>query len=69
MRLMEDQIVRVIGRGGGVGWAVVVTEPAEGAENKDDGDLKHALVPESYLEPYKLDWELDEGAATNWRTA
>ena len=77
MRLVEDQIVRVVGRGGGVGWAVVVVavEPVEllDAIEKDssmvdgigdDGALKattrHALVPESYLEPYKLDWELDE---------
>jgi len=39
MALEEDQVVRVIGRGGGVGWAVV---------EKEDGG--HALVPESYLE-------------------
>ncbi|KAG1741276.1 hypothetical protein EDB19DRAFT_1705106 [Suillus lakei] len=45
MNLDEDQIVRVVGRGGGVGWAVVVKE--------DTG--AHALVPESYLEVFKLD--------------
>lgn len=39
MALEEDQLVYVIGRGGGVGWAVV--------EREDGG---HALVPESYLE-------------------
>jgi len=39
MALEEDQVVCVIGRGGGVGWAVV---------EKEDG--AHALVPESYLE-------------------
>ena len=39
MALEEDQVVDVIGRGGGVGWAVV---------EKEDGG--HALVPESYLE-------------------
>ncbi|KAH9922720.1 uncharacterized protein B0H18DRAFT_1085807 [Fomitopsis serialis] len=39
MALEEEQIVRIIGRGGGVGWAIV--------ENEDGG---HALVPESYLE-------------------
>lgn len=53
MSLEEDQIVRVIGRGGGVGWAVV---------SKEGG--AHALVPESYLEVYKLDgedWEEDQG--------
>jgi len=40
MALEEGQVVNVVGRGGGVGWAVV---------QKDDGT--HALVPESYLEP------------------
>lgn len=68
MRLVEDQIVTVVGRGGGVGWAVVVAEPDGDVEPIDDeGALKaarHALVPESYLEPYKLDWELDEGGTT-----
>ena len=44
MALSEDQIVRIVGRGGGVGWAV--------AEDVHGG---HALVPESYLEPYQLD--------------
>ncbi|KIJ12926.1 hypothetical protein PAXINDRAFT_170959 [Paxillus involutus ATCC 200175] len=48
MKLDEDQIVRVIGRGGGVGWAVVVKDGL-----KDAG--VHALVPESYLEPVRLD--------------
>ncbi|KAI6106180.1 hypothetical protein EDD16DRAFT_1491125 [Pisolithus croceorrhizus] len=53
VRLEEDQIVRVLGRGGGVGWAVVVKNGL-----KDTG--LHALVPESYLEVLKLDCE-DEG--------
>jgi len=39
MALEEGQVVKVIGRGGGVGWAIV---------EKEDGT--HALVPESYLE-------------------
>ena len=39
MALEEDQVVSVIGRGGGVGWAVI---------EKENGS--HALVPESYLE-------------------
>ena len=39
MALEEDQVVYVLGRGGGVGWAVV---------EKEDGG--NALVPESYLE-------------------
>ncbi|KAH7916653.1 hypothetical protein BJ138DRAFT_1108445 [Hygrophoropsis aurantiaca] len=48
MKLEEDQIVRVIGRGGGVGWAVVVKEGTA-----DCG--VHGLVPESYLEAHELD--------------
>ena len=52
MALAEDQIVRVVGRGGGVGWAVVVDERgAAGAQGKG----KWALVPESYLEAVRLD--------------
>lgn len=39
MALEEEQVVHVIGRGGGVGWAIV---------EKEGGG--HALVPESYLE-------------------
>jgi len=68
MRLVEDQVVRVIGRGGGVGWAVVIDEKgtAEAAEAEGlASDLvapKHALVPESYLEPVQLDWEDEEVA-------
>ncbi|KAI0027223.1 hypothetical protein K488DRAFT_91117 [Vararia minispora EC-137] len=44
MALEEDQVVRVVGRGGGVGWAVAVREDGE-----------HALVPEGYLELVKAD--------------
>ena len=47
MALEEDQVVRVVGRGGGVGWAIV----ARG------GDEGHALVPEGYLELVSLDQE------------
>lgn len=65
MRLVEDQIVRVVGRGGGVGWAVVVASdeadvggtPNVEGDGDDGKSPKHALVPESYLEP----WKLDEG--------
>lgn len=64
MRLVEDQIVRVVGRGGGVGWAIVVADQGDGMDaSTADKALtapKHALVPESYLEPYKLDWELEQ---------
>ena len=49
MALDEEQIVKVVGRGGGVGWAVV---------EKDDGS--HALVPESYLELVQADEEEDD---------
>jgi hypothetical protein len=56
MALEEDQIVRVVGRGGGVGWAVVVDE-REGMADK------HALVPESYLEVIQFDLE-EEGGDT-----
>ncbi|KAL4067197.1 hypothetical protein V8B97DRAFT_978821 [Scleroderma yunnanense] len=52
MKLEEEQMVRVIGRGGGVGWAVVVKEGL-----RDNG--VHALVPESYLELVKLDSDED----------
>jgi hypothetical protein len=73
MRLVEDQVVRVVGRGGGVGWAVVIDEQGmqeekEKAEGEGRlGELvapKHALVPESYLEVVKLDWEEQEVAAS-----
>jgi hypothetical protein len=51
MALEEGQFVRVVGRGGGVGWAIVVRDPKSG-----EGDVSvHALVPESYLEAVKLD--------------
>lgn len=44
MALEEDQLVRIIGRGGGVGWAVALREDGE-----------HALVPEGYLEFVRAD--------------
>lgn len=65
MALVEDQIVRVIARGGGVGWAIV-QRPPEQADADVDGvgvvgfgleAAGQALVPESYLEPYRLDDE------------
>jgi hypothetical protein len=72
MKLVEDQIVRVVGRGGGVGWAVVIDECRSDEEEKEGegggggggGRVKHALVPEGYLEVVRLDWgdeEEDEG--------
>ncbi|KAG6883800.1 hypothetical protein C0993_003671 [Termitomyces sp. T159_Od127] len=59
MALVEDQVVRVIGRGGGGGWAVVIDESAG---LNADGGPRHALVPESYLEAVRLDWEDEEEA-------
>lgn len=50
MALVEDQHVRVLGRGGGVGWVVVLK--ADGGEQ--------ALVPEGYLELVKPDVDADE---------
>lgn len=57
MSLTEGQVVRVIGRGGGVGWAVVQVEnDKESPERIPDKaeaappPRAHALVPESYLE-------------------
>lgn len=48
MALEEGQVVKIIARGGGVGWAVV---------EKDDGE--HALVPEGYLELVQPDDQQD----------
>ncbi|KDN40469.1 hypothetical protein RSAG8_08089, partial [Rhizoctonia solani AG-8 WAC10335] len=49
MALVEDQRVNVLGRGGGVGWVVVL---------KSDGE--QALVPEGYLELVRPDLEDDD---------
>jgi hypothetical protein len=59
MALVEDQIVRVIARGGGVGWAIVERLPEQGDGVGGFGleAAGQALVPESYLEPYRLDDE------------
>ena len=54
MKLEEDQVVRVIGRGGGVGWAVV-------DRDAEEMGMGHALVPESYLEVVRLDEEVIPG--------
>lgn len=50
MALAEDQQVRVLGRGGGVGWVVVL---------KPDGE-EQALVPEGYLELVRADTDEDD---------
>ena len=61
--------MRVVGRGGGVGWAIVernYVHPGSGAPEPPSPRLKstpnggyeagnHALVPESYLEIFQLD--------------
>ena len=76
MSLTEGQLVRVVGRGGGVGWAVVErgwTEEGEGqVDGKEDeeeeetvpnegsgalGLAGQALVPEGYLEIWRLEGE------------
>ncbi|KEP45671.1 putative SH3 domain protein [Rhizoctonia solani 123E] len=49
MALVEDQRVNVLGRGGGVGWVVVL---------KPDGE--QALVPEGYLELVRPDLDDDD---------
>ncbi|KAG7087094.1 hypothetical protein E1B28_013076 [Marasmius oreades] len=68
MALQEDQLVRVVGRGGGVGWAVVVVDGVDekgdyvefdDTDNDGEGKKRHALVPESYLEAVRLDSEED----------
>ena len=46
MALEEDQLVKIVGRGGGVGWAIAVVEGGDSGEREG----VHALVPESYLE-------------------
>jgi hypothetical protein len=58
MALVEDQIVRIVGRGGGVGWAIAIREDIEVGEEGDEMHA-HALVPEGYLELVKADG--DEG--------
>ncbi|KAB5588552.1 hypothetical protein CTheo_8010 [Ceratobasidium theobromae] len=50
MAMVEDQHVRVLGRGGGVGWVVVL---------KPDG-VEQALVPEGYLELVRPEPEMDD---------
>ena len=57
MGLEEEQIVKVVGRGGGVGWAVVIKnwDVEKGEVVGGEKQAQHALVPESYLEPYQLD--------------
>ncbi|KIJ22325.1 hypothetical protein M422DRAFT_277296, partial [Sphaerobolus stellatus SS14] len=52
MALVEGQEVRVVGRGGGVGWKVVIREASNAStvgEKGSEGAEEYALVPESYL--------------------
>lgn len=49
MALVEDQRVNVLGRGGGIGWVVVL---------KSNGE--QALVPEGYLELVRPDLDDDD---------
>ncbi|KAJ3902495.1 hypothetical protein F5879DRAFT_242557 [Lentinula edodes] len=57
MALNEEQVVRVVGRGGGAGWAVVVVDGVDdkGKRRSSQKERQLALVPESYLEPIALD--------------
>lgn len=64
MDLKEGQLYRILGRGGGDGWAVAlrrwtIEELIKGTR-EDEGDGSNdeetqGLVPESYLEVYRLD--------------
>ncbi|KAK1215188.1 hypothetical protein PQX77_022225 [Marasmius sp. AFHP31] len=54
MALQEDQVVRVIGRGGD-GWAVVLMDSGAADGENTAQSQKHALVPEGYLEAVELD--------------
>ncbi|KAF8581389.1 hypothetical protein K439DRAFT_223551 [Ramaria rubella] len=53
MALKEGQLVRVAGRGGGVGWAIAIRPGVE--TQGEGGEGSWALVPESYLRLVKLD--------------
>ncbi|KAL0563354.1 hypothetical protein V5O48_018716 [Marasmius crinis-equi] len=70
MALHEDQLVHVVGRGGGVGWAVVIVDGVDKHGNyidvpdDEEGKKKHALVPESYLEAVKFDVDADADGQT-----
>ncbi|KAJ4481267.1 hypothetical protein J3R30DRAFT_3466241 [Lentinula aciculospora] len=55
MPLKEDQVVRVVGQGGGAGWAVVVVDGVDEKGKRRSSSRQLALVPESYLEPIALD--------------
>lgn len=62
MALVEGQVVRVIGKGSGDGWAIVVVSNDDTDDGSDERrrkrKVRHALVPESYLEAVRLDeWE------------
>ncbi|KAJ3800644.1 hypothetical protein GGU11DRAFT_848593 [Lentinula aff. detonsa] len=70
MKLTEGEIVNVVGRGGGGGWAVVVDNHTEnpsqkveagdsGGTNNSTANNKYALVPESYLELIQPDEFVD----------
>ncbi|KAG8725516.1 hypothetical protein FRC09_013755 [Ceratobasidium sp. 395] len=58
MALAEDQHVRVLGRGGGVGWVVVL---------KPNG-TEQALVPEGYLELVRADEEDEDEESVDGAT-
>ncbi|KAJ3871640.1 hypothetical protein F5051DRAFT_423086 [Lentinula edodes] len=70
MKLTEGDIVMVVGRGGGGGWAVVLDKYTEhsprdvepGGTTNPNVTSKYALVPESYLELIQPDEAADREA-------
>ena len=54
MGLKEGQVIKVVGRGGGVGWAIAIRPDARTHAN-DGEESNWALVPASYLRAVKLD--------------
>jgi hypothetical protein len=63
MSVNEDQLIRVLGRGGGEGWVValrswtpekdvsIIPEATEEASHEEE----HGLVPESYIELHRIE--------------
>jgi hypothetical protein len=60
LAITEGQFVKVIGRGGGEGWAVILKgwsldASSDGVEEEVNDAVAHGLVPESFLEAHLLD--------------
>lgn len=65
MSVEVNQLVRIIGRGGGEGWVVALRnwtpeQEIKGTRNACDTAVAQGLVPEGYLQPYQLDEQSDE---------